>query len=205
MGGGDGPGVDELSLALCGRPPGGSEDHRQPAGSAAWAALHVYLDSCALLKDFLPEEGSEAIRELLLQTALVATSRISYVECRAALARARRESRLSTAGERTAISALDQRWVEIAIVEVDEALTREAGRLTGRYQVRAADAIHLASALVIASTAEEPLGSPAGTVISGRPRPPLSSGRCPQGIPEKVARGRIELPTPRFSAACSAN
>lgn len=88
--------------------------------------------------------------ELLAAATILATSRITYVECRDALSRARREGRLLKKDESMAVRSLDERWPHLQIVEVDESLTRSAGELTRLYPLRAADAIHLASADVIA-------------------------------------------------------
>ena len=112
--------------------------------------LNSYLDSSALVKAFVTEDGSEQVLDLLSQTGLAATSRVSYVECRAALSRALREGRIASRDEQRARRALDQRWANLAVVELDDALGREAGTLTRAHALRAADAIHLASAQVLA-------------------------------------------------------
>lgn len=49
-----------------------------------------------------------------------------------------------------AVRNLDDRWVQLQVVELDEAVTRNAGELTRSNPLRASDAIHLASADVIA-------------------------------------------------------
>ena len=77
------------------------------------------------------------------------TSRITYVECRAALSRAKRERRLQARGESMAVRNLDDRWLQLQVVELDEALTKNAGELTRAHPLRASDAIHLASADVM--------------------------------------------------------
>lgn len=83
-------------------------------------------------------------------STLTATSRISYVECRAAFARARRDQRLTERVESMAVRNLDERWPDLHVIELDEALGKRAGELTQRHALRAADAIHLASAETIA-------------------------------------------------------
>lgn len=90
------------------------------------------------------------VLDLLAAESAVATSRIAYVECRAALSRARREGRLQARGESMVVRNFNERWFQLQIVELDEALTRAAGELTRAHPLRAADAIHLASADLIA-------------------------------------------------------
>lgn len=77
------------------------------------------------------------------------------MECRAALSRAKREGRLQARGESLAARNLDDRWVQLQVVELDEALTKNAGGLTRAHPLRALDAIHLASADVIAEESRD--------------------------------------------------
>jgi len=51
----------------------------------------LYLDTSALVKVYVEEEGSPLVQGLIAGASLVATSRIAYAEARAALARASRE------------------------------------------------------------------------------------------------------------------
>jgi uncharacterized protein len=120
-------------------------------------ALTLYLDASALVKAFLSEAGSDDVLEALAAEGPVATSRIAFVECHAAFARGRGEGRLTSGQVSAASKALDQRWQDLLVVELDEALSRTAAELTHAHRLRAGDAIHLASALTVAA------GAPAGT------------------------------------------
>lgn len=111
--------------------------------------MRLYLDASALVKVFVDEQGRDEVLAAVAEAELAATARLGYVECRAAFARARREGRLSETGERVAGRSLDQRWSHLAVVELDEALMRQAADLTRAYALRSADAVHLASAIVI--------------------------------------------------------
>ncbi|MBA2364889.1 MAG: type II toxin-antitoxin system VapC family toxin [Actinobacteria bacterium] len=117
--------------------------------------MKLYVDSSALIKAFVPEEERDTVLELLTRATGVATSRIAYVECRAALSRAKREGRLRARGESLAARNLDDRWLHLQVVELDESLTKNAGELTRAHALRALDAIHLASADVIAEESRE--------------------------------------------------
>lgn len=88
--------------------------------------------------------------EILAAATTVVTARLAYVETRAAFARARRERRLSAPDVRSVSRALDQRWSQLAVVELDDTIAREAASLVDTHPLRSADAIHLASALSIA-------------------------------------------------------
>jgi predicted nucleic acid-binding protein len=107
-----------------------------------------------LVKAFLDEMGRDELLEILADAGTVATARLAYVETRAAFARAARDGRLTASEARLATRAFDQRWSQLAIVELDDTLVREAAALADVHPLRSADAVHLASALSIA--VEEP-------------------------------------------------
>lgn len=108
--------------------------------------LTVYLDASALVKAFLFEEGSDTVRQVAAEPVVSATSRISYAECHAAFARAQREGRLGAEESAALVQRFNERWPDLAVVEVDAGLAERAGRLTQEHPLRAGDAIHLASA-----------------------------------------------------------
>ena len=70
-------------------------------------------------------------------------------ETRAALAGARRSSRIDDAQHAEAVGDLERLWREIDGIEVTERLARRAGDLADACGLRGYDAIHLASAEAI--------------------------------------------------------
>jgi len=98
------------------------------------------------------EDGSDEVGALVSEAALVGSSRISFVECHAALARTRREGRIRRADMATAGRRFDERWSGLVIVELDEPLGQSAAQLCHDHPLRSADAIHLASAAQLAET-----------------------------------------------------
>jgi predicted nucleic acid-binding protein len=96
------------------------------------------------------------VADAIEHATVTAISRVGFVECRAALARARRERRLRPADELRAVGDLERTFSRLAVVELDHVVAGEAARLAGDHPLRAADAIHLASAGVIAG--EDPSG-----------------------------------------------
>ncbi|MGH2759417.1 MAG: type II toxin-antitoxin system VapC family toxin [Actinomycetota bacterium] len=119
-------------------------------GHRRGSALTAYLDSSALVKAFVAEEGRDAVVEVLGEE-ICGTASIAYVECRAAFARRAREGYLSAIGQRTAIAELDAKWPTLIVIEADEQVIKGAGQLATASTLRAADAIHLESARVLAS------------------------------------------------------
>ncbi len=109
-----------------------------------------YLDTSALLKLFLTgEEGSDVARRLWEAANGLLTSSITYPEARAALAAAARGRRLSPAEHRAARRQLEAALDQVQVVELSRDLAITAGDVAERHALRGADAIHLASALVL--------------------------------------------------------
>lgn len=119
--------------------------------------MRLYLDSSAFVKAFVAEDGRDEVLAALGRADIAATSQLTYVECRAAFARALREGRMSSGDERTATRAMDQRWGLLGVVELDHGVAVEAATLARAHALRAAGAVHLASAILLAG------GAPAGT------------------------------------------
>ncbi|HET7876420.1 MAG TPA: type II toxin-antitoxin system VapC family toxin [Methylomirabilota bacterium] len=111
--------------------------------------MKIYLDTSALVKLYVDEEGSATVREALGPLTLAVTSAIAYLEARAALARRRREGGLAVAAYRGTVRALEADWQQYMVVQVHEALIRDAARLAEARRLRAYDALHLASARLI--------------------------------------------------------
>jgi len=115
----------------------------------------LYLDTSALVKLYVDEEDSERIRGLVEAARVVATSRVSYVEARAGIARKLREGDLTEGEYRQILEGLEKDWKNYFIVEVSERVTRIGGELVERHPLRGFDAIHLASGILLKNRTEE--------------------------------------------------
>lgn len=113
----------------------------------------LYLDTSALLKAFIAEEGTAKVRAWMQAADVLASSSIAALEVASALARLSREG-ASKAAIGKAHAAFMESWKDFAQVDVDEVLG-EAARLVSKHPVRSLDAIHLASALRIQSSGHE--------------------------------------------------
>jgi predicted nucleic acid-binding protein len=113
----------------------------------------LYLDTSSLVKLYIAEPDSDAVRTLVDRATVVATSGIAYPETRAALARRRRERALSPTAYRIATRAFEDDWSKYLAVDVSASICREAGNLAERYRLRGYDSVHLASFLEIARRA----------------------------------------------------
>lgn len=115
----------------------------------------LYLDTSALLKLYVREEGRELVAEAVETTEKVATSMVAYAEARAGLARRWREGDFTEDGYRGSISDLDQDWRTYDRLAVSNLVAFRAGELAERHALRGFDSIHLASALRLSERFED--------------------------------------------------
>jgi predicted nucleic acid-binding protein len=107
------------------------------------------LDTSALVKLYVQEQGSEMVRKLVDETSVVATSKVAYPEARAALARGLRDGLLEEKDYRHAVAALQNDWPRYLALDVSDPITWLAGELAEKYRLRGFDAIHLAAAVTL--------------------------------------------------------
>lgn len=105
----------------------------------------LYLDTSSLVKIYVEEKGSGVVRKLVAAASLVATSVIAYPEVRSALARLRREGKLSEADYKRSRRDFDQAWTDLLDLPVEDSVWRQAGDLAERHGLRGFDSLHLAS------------------------------------------------------------
>ena len=116
-----------------------------------------YLDTSALVKLYVRERESVAVRQLVEAAEVTATSRVAYVETRAAFARKRIERSINLKDYRTIVRDVDNDWESYFIVDVSDLLVKIAGQLAERHALRGCDAIHLASAVIIRNQGDQPV------------------------------------------------
>ena len=107
--------------------------------------MTLYLDTSSLIKLYVSEIGTDAVRQAIGEATIVSTSVVAYAETRAGLARLRREGQLDTSEFASAKRQFEEQWSTYFAVEVTDSLCRAAGDLAERYALRGFDSIHLAS------------------------------------------------------------
>jgi len=112
----------------------------------------LYCDASALVKVYLTEDHTEAVRRRIVAADVVATHAVAYVEARSALARRRSAGDLPAPAHDEALALIDADWSRWAVVPMDE---RRAGQLAARHGLRALDAVHLAAALALREAGPE--------------------------------------------------
>jgi predicted nucleic acid-binding protein len=117
--------------------------------------LIAYFDTSALVKRYAAEEGTEQIAALWAEAQHRAVSRLAYAETLSALSRKEREQ----PSEESELSAARARflrdWSTLLIIEVSPDLHPGIRRLLEEYPLKGADAVHLASCLLLSSRMEE--------------------------------------------------
>ncbi len=108
----------------------------------------LFLDSSSLIKLYIAEFGSEAVRRLVADSDAVAISRIGRLELSSSLARRGREGFLTAEDLHDVRTAFDADWSTFGIVDIDVDV---AERLVEQHQLRAMDAIQLAALLWVAT------------------------------------------------------
>ena len=106
----------------------------------------AYFDTSAMIPLLVEEPLSKIAERVWQQASWVASSRLSYVEARAGLARACRMERISPPELREAVKGLKTLHRQMHQVEITAELVERAGQLAEELALRAYDAIQLAAA-----------------------------------------------------------
>lgn len=111
-----------------------------------------YLDTSAAVKLYVPETGSNWLRDLLTadRSAALLGSQLLRIEIRSALARRLREGTVAQEEHRRMLELFVEDCAALyRFVLLTEAMVQQAGDLVERYPLRGYDAAHLATALAI--------------------------------------------------------
>jgi len=108
-----------------------------------------YLDTSALVKRYVQEPGTAAVRALFRRGVHLATARTAHPELVATLARLCRAGDLSPKTRDGIFARVESDLSAMTIVEIRPALLRRIPPLVLRRPLRGFDAIHLAAALAL--------------------------------------------------------
>ena len=107
----------------------------------------LYLDTSALVKRYIAEDGSDDVIALMANAAAVATSLVTRTEVAAALAKAVRDDRVDEDEAQRAQRKFLREWPDFGRVPVTDALVERADALAWEHGLRAYDSVQLAAAL----------------------------------------------------------
>ena len=106
----------------------------------------LYCDTSALIKLYLTETASSALKKLAGSSEAVATCRVTWAEAHAALARRVREVPGDAAAISEAKLALASDWPKVMIVELTQGLVERAADYADTFALRGYDSVQLAAA-----------------------------------------------------------
>jgi predicted nucleic acid-binding protein len=111
--------------------------------------LILFLDTSALVKLYIAEPGSERMREFVARGEPVAVSVLAFAEIHATFRRRKREELLQSAELEELQLGFADDWEELTQIPVGSAVLKLVPGLCERHPLRGADAVHLASALLL--------------------------------------------------------
>lgn len=108
-----------------------------------------YMDTSALMKMYLEEAGSDAVRGLISEVQFRITSALTQLEVVSAIELAKRMRRINSPGYRTHLASLnaDIKSGAISLIEITASILKKAISLIQMHRLRPPDAIQLATAL----------------------------------------------------------
>ena len=115
----------------------------------------IYFDTSALAKKYVIETGSEGIARLMTEKSIMATSKLTYPEMLSALTRRSREGDIPHSKLKELLTEFEADWKCFLIIDFQDELLVSIKRLIEKYYLRAADSIHLASALWLKHSMKE--------------------------------------------------
>ncbi|MCF6148401.1 MAG: type II toxin-antitoxin system VapC family toxin [Candidatus Kuenenia sp.] len=114
----------------------------------------IYLDTSALVKKYVAEEGSENI-VTIMQNSVIATSRLTYPEILSAFVRRFRAGDITNNKLKEIVKDFESDWDCFTILDIHEELLPIIKNITEKHYLRGADSIHLSSALWLKNTLNE--------------------------------------------------
>ena len=109
----------------------------------------LYCDSSALVKKYLTEIESERVIHEISRAQYILLSVIGYAEVHSAFSRKRAANELSKSLYEKIIRVFEDDWIAFVKVRLTEEVNHIARLLLSRHTLRAFDALHLASAILV--------------------------------------------------------
>ena len=108
--------------------------------------MKTYFDSSAFARGYIAEPGSELVEDLLRDSTVIASSVICLPEVFSALCRHLRDQNLSTRDYRFAKALILEDFRDVQVIQITDIVLNRTVAFLEAQALRAADAIHLASA-----------------------------------------------------------
>ncbi|QTR50545.1 type II toxin-antitoxin system VapC family toxin [Candidatus Thiothrix anitrata] len=117
----------------------------------------LFCDTSALIKLYIVEAESLAVKELSAQAEAVAVSRIAWAEAFAALARRSREVPADMPSMEQAKLAIKADWPDFLVTDVSQTIVELAGEFADTFALRGYDSVQLATARHVQQVTQLPI------------------------------------------------
>jgi len=107
----------------------------------------IYFDSSALVKRYTEEAGTDFVKSILATNGLITTSKLTYPEILSALMRKVRSGEIEKKTVHGIVDKFDKDWDHMLVLDFHNDLLPIVKNLIEKHPLKAADAIHLSSAL----------------------------------------------------------
>jgi predicted nucleic acid-binding protein len=125
----------------------------------------TYLDSSALVKRYLKEDGSDIVISIIAGARVIATSKLAYPEILSAFMKKHRAGEIEQKPLEAIISQFEADWNKLFVVEFHDELLKTVRALIEKYPLHGADTVHLSSALWLEQATKTKLTFVASDVV----------------------------------------
>ena len=116
-----------------------------------------FCDTSALVKLYIIEPESDALKSRMLEAEAVAVCRIAWAEAHAAWSRRAREVPEDAATIEEAKAALAADWPRFVVLDIDQSLVERAAEYADTFALRGYDSIQLAAAFETGRISQSPI------------------------------------------------
>lgn len=111
--------------------------------------MMVFADTSALIKHYIEEPQSDAVRALFAQAKSVVVARIAWAQAHAAMARRARENPADADTLAAVRSCFAADWPHYTVVEISQDVVARAGDYAEAFALRGYDSVQLAAARLV--------------------------------------------------------
>ncbi|MEN6436957.1 MAG: type II toxin-antitoxin system VapC family toxin [Syntrophobacter sp.] len=115
----------------------------------------IFLDSSALVKRYIEEDGSDKVNALLQERSVAAASRLAYPEILAAITRRHKAKEIEAGVFDRIQKAFKADWASFVVVEFHKDVFQFVDEIITKYALKGADSVHLSSALWLKSAMKQ--------------------------------------------------
>ena len=110
--------------------------------------MNLYIDTSALIKHYIAEEGSDYVNDLINGASIIATGLITRAEMAAGINRLLRMNFITREHYSVVLRDFRSDWKHYERIMITEEIVARADSLTCEYTLRGYDAVHIACSLI---------------------------------------------------------